>query len=495
MGGDSFTQGSPGYRHTTTLIKDSPSGGINTITCKLEGLTVTTPNSKLEGAIYTPLDGLRVEGLKDEELEEGELKKEEKVGAPDLLKLTGSAYGDGDQSPVYGSEADTLLTKWCSGLDYNPEHNKTLSSWCKLCYVGDVEGLVSELEQCTSGLDLPELCRATRDQLLDKRESQLRFPALLHVICGARQHPSIQHVECVKVLLRHNADTTARDIAGNTPLHHCMTLYGNSITLEIAELLVKAGADINAQNRVGRTPLFEPCANSNHQFIKFLVEAGAKTNLTDNSGLSCQAFTGASPALGKSLPMHKIFSDGYIAQAKRERPVGECLYCHSEETLKKCSGCLTVSYCSKQCQRDDWRHHKPSCVMDKSGVIDVHPVSNPYTSLQYEAEAIHMFNVTNNGVYSVTGCMELDKTLPRNIVVKIQVPLGANGASKNGPMYVYNRDRSYRLYIPTTDVNYDKVHSVVVEKGYGGIKAYFCACLQSTGVLSVNINNVFNETW
>jgi len=86
-------------------------------------------------------------------------------------------------------------------------------------------------------------------------------------------------------------------------------------------------------------------------------------------------------------------------------------------------------------------------------------------------------------------------TLPRNIVVKIQVPLGANGASKNGPMYVYNRDRSYRLYIPTTDVNYDKVHSVVVEKGYGGIKAYFCACLQSTGVLSVNINNVFNETW
>ena len=55
---------------------------------------------------------------------------------------------------------------------------------------------------------------------------------------------------------------------GNTPLHHCLTLYGNSVTMEIALLLIEAGADCNAQNRVGRTPLFEPCANSNHHFIK-----------------------------------------------------------------------------------------------------------------------------------------------------------------------------------------------------------------------------------
>ena len=31
-----------------------------------------------------------------------------------------------------------------------------------------------------------------------------------------------------------------------------------------------------------------------------------------------------------------------------------------------------------------------------------------------------------------------------------QVPLGENGATNEGPMYVYNRDRSYRVYIPTT---------------------------------------------
>ena len=125
------------------------------------------------------------------------------------------------------------------------------------------------------------------------------------------------------------------------------------------------------------------------------------------------------------------------------------------------SGCLKVSYCSKQCQRDHWRQHKPSCNMDMTGnlwidflfrfrlqifhfnkpcqikdvltplpcyylsiyilllgVVEVTPVSNPYTAA---FESIHMFNVTNNGVYSVTGCMDLDKSLPRNIVVKIQV--------------------------------------------------------------------------
>ena len=128
MGGDvlySCIQSSPGYHHSLTtespigglatcqspigglatskLVTESPSGGINTITSKLEGLRVG--------------DGTP-ECVKLKAVEERALEKQ-----------TGGAYGDGDQSPLYGTEADTLLTKWCSGLDYNPEHNKTLSSW------------------------------------------------------------------------------------------------------------------------------------------------------------------------------------------------------------------------------------------------------------------------------------------------------------------------------------------------------------------------------
>ena len=33
----------------------------------------------------------------------------------------------------------------------------------------------------------------------------------------------------------------------------------------------------------------------------------------------------------------------------------------SEKTLKKCSVCKAVAYCSKECQKADWKNHKPVC--------------------------------------------------------------------------------------------------------------------------------------
>ena len=40
----------------------------------------------------------------------------------------------------------------------------------------------------------------------------------------------------------------------------------------------------------------------------------------------------------------------------------ECAYCHSKEgTLKRCLGCKRIVYCSKTCQKNHWREHKPDC--------------------------------------------------------------------------------------------------------------------------------------
>ena len=35
------------------------------------------------------------------------------------------------------------------------------------------------------------------------------------------------------------------------------------------------------------------------------------------------------------------------------------------ESLMKCAGCKWAYYCSKLCQRKDWKTHKPSCDPDK----------------------------------------------------------------------------------------------------------------------------------
>ena len=40
----------------------------------------------------------------------------------------------------------------------------------------------------------------------------------------------------------------------------------------------------------------------------------------------------------------------------------ECAFCHSKtDNLKRCTGCKRVFYCSKTCQKQHWKEHKPEC--------------------------------------------------------------------------------------------------------------------------------------
>jgi hypothetical protein len=51
-------------------------------------------------------------------------------------------------------------------------------------------------------------------------------------------------------------------------------------------------------------------------------------------------------------------------QAATEAPVEtpHCYNCHKEvRTPLRCSVCKKATYCSQQCQKDDWRYHKRSC--------------------------------------------------------------------------------------------------------------------------------------
>lgn len=37
-----------------------------------------------------------------------------------------------------------------------------------------------------------------------------------------------------------------------------------------------------------------------------------------------------------------------------------CFYCSQPSTFK-CSKCLTIQYCSQECQKKDWKVHKKNC--------------------------------------------------------------------------------------------------------------------------------------
>lgn len=97
-------------------------------------------------------------------------------------------------------------------------------------------------------------------------------------------------IRAIRVLLDSGADVNARDSNGNTPL---ITFAGTSdpelhddliLVDELIKLLIHYGADINAKNDEGLTALHEATAGECYHITKTLLIYGADVNATDNRG-------------------------------------------------------------------------------------------------------------------------------------------------------------------------------------------------------------------
>lgn len=91
-----------------------------------------------------------------------------------------------------------------------------------------------------------------------------------------------EKVPFVETLLKRGANIEARNSAGETPLTVAVTYYGK----EMVELLLKHKADPNAKAGNGRSPLHLAAMNWNPELLDILIAAGADANALDAQGLS-----------------------------------------------------------------------------------------------------------------------------------------------------------------------------------------------------------------
>ncbi|KAK6055713.1 ankyrin repeat protein [Cooperia oncophora] len=106
----------------------------------------------------------------------------------------------------------------------------------------------------------------------------------------------------INLLVGRGADVNARDSYGMTPLHHG-AMKGNEPAVKA---LIKHGADVNAKTIKGTTPLLTACVHGYDEIIQTLLSNGADTSGTDkrmNSVYHIAAHHGRSDTL-KLLLQH-----------------------------------------------------------------------------------------------------------------------------------------------------------------------------------------------
>ncbi|KAK8647505.1 hypothetical protein V6N13_121240 [Hibiscus sabdariffa] len=91
---------------------------------------------------------------------------------------------------------------------------------------------------------------------------------------------SIGNLEIMEILLSKGANVNVKNDGGRTALHYA----ASKGWLKIAELLISHGAEVDATDRTGQTPLMNAVICHNKEVALLLIRHGADVDIEDNEG-------------------------------------------------------------------------------------------------------------------------------------------------------------------------------------------------------------------
>ncbi|KAI0629801.1 ankyrin [Trametes polyzona] len=367
-----------------------------------------------------------------------------------------------------------------------------LHDFAKACFMGDFQAVRRAVE---AG-DAPDILGA---------ETPHHYGYALLTVYGAQRimggsPGAMDHAATLRYLLQQGAPPNLPDILGYTALHHASMVRPLP---DLARILLENGADPNVQDRFGRVAIMGAFQNDSVQTVDVLMEFGADLSIKDADGDTPDEFVvKAGPYVTAAVQKWKRKRSGAT------QPLGEraCATCgKSEGALKFCAKCGAAWYCSKECQRTDWKKHKLGCVgFNAESTVTLKPhyedIGPIISTADYQRSRLG-YPVPKQPKRNQRS-MHIPHIPPgetKRMIIKVQVPFdmetGGPQAAEVGDLMVFDRKRSLVCRIRRQDdqEGYLRISRVVRQKGVAGAKAYFSAEMSRTDQLVVKVSEVLAE--
>lgn len=160
----------------------------------------------------------------------------------------------------------------------------------------------------------------------------------------------LEHLAVLEMLIARGLPLDLPDIGGFTALQHSVLGHSLQDREKIIRKLLSSGANVSYQNRWGSTALHHTAMRGDGLGIELLMEYGASIDIPDGNGYTVKSFyANAGPVVNAAIEKWLTKRSGKEGAPMTEKRCDKCNV--HQKSLKTCSGCRTVQYCSKECQR------------------------------------------------------------------------------------------------------------------------------------------------
>lgn len=165
---------------------------------------------------------------------------------------------------------------------------------------------------------------------------------------------SNNYLGMLQFLLDSKATPDCRDNNGLTPMHMAVS---EGLTTAV-RVLLESGADVLAQDGDGHSGIMHATMGNHPWTAALLLQHGADPTVKNNDTIS-------------PIDVIKEHSLAHLAQVctrykeidvdNKKTACGACMKIMNQTALKRCGRCKQLWYCSGECQKRHWGHHKQTC--------------------------------------------------------------------------------------------------------------------------------------